>query len=67
MRFHWIKDRVKQKHFEVIWEPGSTNLADFFTKAHSATHHNAARHFYVRDKHVSCQDSSQEKLVERVY
>jgi len=50
MRFHWIKDRVKQKHFEVIWEPGSTNLADFFTKAHSAKHHSEVRPFYVQDK-----------------
>jgi hypothetical protein len=32
MRFHWIRDRVKNKHFRVIWQPGSTNLADFFTK-----------------------------------
>ena len=32
MRFHWIRDRVKNKHFKVIWEPGHTNLADFFTK-----------------------------------
>lgn len=50
MRFHWIKDRVKQKHFEVKWEPGSTNLADFFTKAHSAKHHGEVRPFYVQDK-----------------
>lgn len=52
MRFHWIRDRVKQKHFEVTWEPGSTNLADFFTKAHSAKHHNEVRSFYVQDRLV---------------
>jgi len=50
MRFHWIRDRVKQRHFQVEWEPGSTNLADFFTKAHSAKHHTAVRTLYVQDK-----------------
>ena len=33
MRFHWIRDRVKQCHFTVIWIKGANNLADFFTKA----------------------------------
>jgi hypothetical protein len=32
MRFYWIQDRVKQKQFHVYWRPGSTNLADYFTK-----------------------------------
>ena len=32
MRFHWIRDRVKQKQFNVYWRPGKDNLADFFTK-----------------------------------
>jgi hypothetical protein len=33
MRFHWIRDRVKQGHFEVSWIAGKENIADFFTKA----------------------------------
>ena len=33
MKYHWIRDRVGQKQFNVIWRPGSLNLADFFTKA----------------------------------
>ena len=33
MRFHWIRDRVKQGHFEVSWIAGEENIADFFTKA----------------------------------
>jgi hypothetical protein len=32
MRFHWIRDRVDQGHFGVIWRNGPNNLADFFTK-----------------------------------
>ena len=49
MRFHWIRDRIRQGHFKVEWKPGSTNLADFFTKAHSCKHHSAVRHLYVHD------------------
>ncbi len=33
MRHHWIRDRVRQGRFQVIWEAGETNRADFFTKA----------------------------------
>ena len=32
MRFHWIRDRVRQGNFVVSWIKGSDNLADFFTK-----------------------------------
>lgn len=51
MRFHWIRDRVKQGHFIVRWEPGIINLADLLTKAHSAIHHKRIRPFYVSDPH----------------
>ena len=33
MRFHWTRDRVAQQELNVIWKPGTDNLADFFTKA----------------------------------
>ena len=49
MRFHWIRDRVRQGHFTVNWQPGATNLADFFTKAHSVDHHKKVRSWYVHD------------------
>jgi hypothetical protein len=48
MRWHWVRDRVRQGHFTVEWHPGRDNLADFFTKAHPATHHRAMRHYYVQ-------------------
>ena len=32
MRFHWIRDRIKQQQFVVAWRKGADNLADFFTK-----------------------------------
>ena len=33
MRFHWIRDRIAQNQFQVLWRKGANNLADFFTKA----------------------------------
>ena len=49
MRFHWIRDRVRQGQFSVSWAPGKTNLADFFTKNHPTKHHRAMRQFFVQD------------------
>ncbi len=31
-RIHWVQDQTELSIFNVIWEPGSTNIADFFTK-----------------------------------
>ena len=47
MRYHWVRDRVDQGHFNVYWQAGSTNLADFFTKSHPVLHFKAVRHKYV--------------------
>ena len=47
MRYHWIRDQVKQHTFKVTWKAGSLNLADFFTKAHPVHHHVAMRKNYV--------------------
>jgi len=48
MRFHWIRDRVGQKHFKIIWAAGTRNLADLMTKSHTAKHHIAMRKIYVK-------------------
>jgi hypothetical protein len=32
MRFHWIRDRVRQGQFTIAYIPTSQNLADYFTK-----------------------------------
>ena len=32
MKYHWIRDRIRQNHFQVTWRAGADNLADFFTK-----------------------------------
>ena len=32
MRYWWIKYRIKQRQFGLVWEPGKENQADYFTK-----------------------------------
>jgi hypothetical protein len=48
MRFYWIQDRVKQKQFDIHWRPGTTNLADYFTKHHATSHHRKMRPTYLQ-------------------
>ena len=33
MRFHWIRDQVRQGVFDIYWREEANNLADFYTKA----------------------------------
>ena len=47
MRFYWVRDRVDQGQFHVYWKPGTTNLADYVTKHHTATHHQLMRPIYL--------------------
>jgi hypothetical protein len=48
-RLHWIRDRVRRGEFLIYWRPGAFNMADFFTKNHSAAHCKQVRHLYVTD------------------
>jgi hypothetical protein len=43
MRFFWLRDRVNQNQFHLYWNKGDDNLADYFTKQHSAQHHKKMR------------------------
>jgi hypothetical protein len=36
MRYHWIRDRVRQGIFQVFWSAGPENIADYFTKLQPA-------------------------------
>jgi hypothetical protein len=47
MRFYWIRDRVRQGHFQIYWSKGRTNRADYFSKHHPASHHQAIRSTYL--------------------
>ena len=43
MRFHWIRDRVKQNQFVIYWAPGTGNYADYVSKFHSPAHNTTMR------------------------
>jgi hypothetical protein len=47
MRFYWIKDRVKQRQFNVYWGPGYQHLAYYSTKHHLPEHHIRLREIYI--------------------
>jgi hypothetical protein len=51
MRYHWIRDRVQQGQFKIIWQPGGTNLADYFTKIHPVHHYESMRDTYINGSH----------------
>ena len=38
-RFHWVQEQVETDIFEVKWEKGNTNVADYFTKAMNKKDH----------------------------
>jgi hypothetical protein len=48
MRYWWMKDRIKQKQYDLLWAPGKLNLADYFTKHHPPWHHKKMRYKYIQ-------------------
>jgi hypothetical protein len=49
MRFHWLRDRIQQGQFRVVFVPGLQNLADFFTKALPVARHLSLAPFIAFD------------------
>ena len=49
MRFHWVRDRVRQGQFRVMHLPGLQNIADFFTKSLPVARHKALAPFLAVD------------------
>ena len=66
MRFYWIRDRVKQGQFKVLWQKGETNLADYFTKHHPPSHHTSMRKIYLHDKKSTDKKSTVKSACEGV-
>jgi hypothetical protein len=59
MRFHWVRDRVRQGHFTVTWKPGKVNLADFFTKPLAVYMHQDLKKLYVHSPAITQITSTQ--------
>jgi len=52
MRYHWLREKQTKNEFNIIWDKGTNNHADYFTKHHPAKHHLHVRNTlkYVRDR-----------------
>ena len=53
MRYYWLRDRQNQKQFDIYWDKGTRNNADYHTKHHPTSHHRAIRSRYVQDADVN--------------
>jgi hypothetical protein len=49
MRYFWIGDNVAQKAYAIKWHPGQENLADYQSKHHQGTHHQAVLPWYLHE------------------
>ena len=47
MQYFWVGDKVAQYAYEVKWHPGQENLADYQSKHHLGSHHQAVRPWYL--------------------
>ena len=47
MRWNWLRQKQMSKVFKIIWEKGSKNKADYFSKHHSPKHHREKRSDYI--------------------
>ena len=46
----WVVDQVFLELFDVQWQPGQENLADYFTKHVIKSHHQAVRPWYLHER-----------------
>ncbi len=54
MRFHWLCNREAQGLFKIYWQPGGTNLMDYFMKHDFLAHHvNVRAEFLTRVKDLA--------------
>jgi hypothetical protein len=57
MRLHWIRDRLRQGHFRVVFIRGLHNVADFFTKPLPVARHRVLAPFIAADPNDSVVDN----------
>ena len=53
MRTNWIRNRSDLQQFNIIWQPGKHDLADYPTKIHSGKHHRLLRPIYLYNHKTS--------------
>ena len=47
MRWWWLQDKVKLQEFQIWWDKGINNLADYHTKHFPPSHHQQMRPTYI--------------------
>ena len=47
MKFLWLRDKELMRKIWVFWDKGKNNDADYFTKHHLSSHHQAIRNWYI--------------------
>ena len=47
VRYHWLSEQQRNKKFNIFWDKGSNNLADYHTKHHSPSYHQKVRSKYI--------------------
>jgi hypothetical protein len=47
MQYFWVFDKIVQDMYDVKWHPGQENLADYQSKHHIGTHHQAVCPWYL--------------------
>ena len=65
MNFHWLRCRDSQGQFRYYWRPGTSNLADYWTKHHPGAHHKAfLPHIFTSQTFMkACRRLMKSKLV----
>ena len=57
MRFYWVRDIIRERHFHIFWEEGKKNLADYVTKHHPIWNHRTMRPRYVKPTQKDLENS----------
>ena len=47
MRYYWLRCRMNQKQFDIFWDTGANNHADYWTKHWPTSYHQTIRPTYV--------------------
>ena len=61
MRYHWLRQEKIRKLLNIIWDKGTNNLADYFTKHHPPAHHRIQRYKYILKGFNAFQKLQQQK------
>jgi hypothetical protein len=49
MRYFWVGEKEAQDIYDIKWHPGQENLADYQSKHHLGSHHQAVRPWYLHE------------------